>query len=67
MMNPKDFDNCAHVTRGGKPCTKKRWLHDMGRARHKFVEADGPSQYQLLRRQLWEPIRPSADKQQTGG
>jgi len=37
--NPRDFDNCAHVTRSGKRCGALRWYH-ADHARHKFVEPE---------------------------
>lgn len=37
--NPRDFDNCAYVSRTGKHCGALRWYHD-DHARHKFVEPE---------------------------
>lgn len=37
--DPRDFDNCAHVTRSGKRCGALRWYHN-DHARHNFVEPE---------------------------
>lgn len=39
LSDPRQYDCCAHVTKGGRRCGALRWYHDdPGRARHKFVE-----------------------------
>jgi hypothetical protein len=39
LDDPRQYDCCAHVTKGGNRCGALRWYHDdPGRARHKFVE-----------------------------
>lgn len=39
LSDPRQYDCCAHVTKGGNKCGALRWYHDdPGRKRHKFVE-----------------------------
>lgn len=41
LDNPRMYDCCAHVTKGGRRCGALRWYHDdPGRARHRFVEPE---------------------------